>query len=188
MSHELNLLLIGPPGAGKGTQAKLLMQKHGIPQISTGDMLREAVTSGSALGRQVSRIMEKGDLVPDEIVIQIVEERLSREDCEGGFVLDGFPRTQAQAKELDAMLERMGRVRLRVVLLEVADEELKRRILSRGESRADDTPETLDRRLEVYRRQTAPVLDHYGAAVLRVSGWGSIEEIEDRVDSALAEP
>lgn len=182
---ECNVLVVGPPGAGKGTQAKLLVERFGIPQISTGDLLRSAVASGSELGRRAESIMAAGDLVPDDVVIQMVEERLARPDCKPGFVLDGFPRTAAQAVALDALLERTGRAALRVVLLEVPDEELKRRILSRGEGRADDTAAAVERRLEVYRRDTTPVLGHYGAAVVRVPGVGTVEEIAARVAEAV---
>lgn len=183
--NERNLLLIGPPGAGKGTQAQLLVERCGIPQISTGDMLRAAVASGSELGRTVQRIMERGDLVPDETVIEIVEERLARDDCTKGFILDGFPRTEAQARALDAMLERRGRAPLKVVVLEVPEEELRGRILTRGEGRVDDTAETLERRLAVYRRDTAPVLEHYREALVRVDGVGSLEEIAECIARGL---
>jgi adenylate kinase len=185
---ELNVMVIGPPGAGKGTQAKMLVERHGIPQISTGDILREAVASGSEVGQRVSRIMEAGDLVPDEIVIRIVEERLARPDCAKGFVLDGFPRTPPQAEALDGVLERAGRAPLRVVFLDVPEDELKRRILSRGEGRADDTAEAVERRLGVYRAETAPVLDHYRRSLVRIDGIGSMEEIAGRIEGALARP
>jgi adenylate kinase len=186
--NELNVLVVGPPGAGKGTQAKLLVERYGIPQISTGDMRREAVASGSDLGNRVKAIMERGELVPDEAVIEIVEERLSRPDCAKGFILDGFPRTAPQAKALDGILRRQGRAPLRVVLLDVPDEELRKRILARAEGRADDTEETVVRRLEVYRRDTAPVLDHYADAVVRINGLGTIEEIAERIPPALEGP
>jgi adenylate kinase len=182
---ELNVLLIGPPGAGKGTQAKLLVQRYCVPQISTGDMLREAVAAGSKIGSRVKGIMERGELVPDEIVIELVDERISRPDCARGFILDGFPRTAPQAKALDAILRKRGRAPLRVVLLDVPEEELRKRILSRGEGRADDTEETVARRFEVYRRDTEPVLKHYGDAVVRVKGLGTIEEIAARIPPHL---
>ena len=185
MGNEINLLLIGPPGCGKGTQAQRLVQRYGTPQISTGDMLRAAVASGSELGRTVRGIMERGDLVPDETVIQIVEERLAQDDCAKGFIFDGFPRTAAQAEALDAMLDRRGREPLRVVHLEVQEEELRRRILSRDEGRADDTEETINRRLEIYRRDTAPVLDHYRDALIHVDGQGSVDEIATRIADGL---
>ena len=182
---ELNFILTGPPGAGKGTQAVLLVKRLGIPQISTGDMLREAVASGSELGQRAKAIMERGDLVPDDLVIEIVRERLSRADCKPGFILDGFPRTPAQAEALDQMLQQMGREPVRVLALQVLDEELMRRILSRGEGRADDTEETVRKRLEVYRASTEPVLAHYGSAVARIDGLGSVDDVQARVVQAL---
>ncbi len=182
---EMNLLLMGPPGAGKGTQAQFLVKRYGIPQIATGDILREAVASGSPLGVEAKRIMARGDLVPDEVMIPIVEDRLGREDCGPGFVLDGFPRTPPQARALDAMLERLGRQPLRAVVLLVPERELLKRILSRGEGRADDNEQTVRKRLEVYQQETRPVVEHYRAALVEVDGTGSIEEIGERVVSAL---
>jgi len=183
--HEHNLILTGPPGAGKGTQAQRLSARLGIPQISTGDMLREAVGSGSELGLRVKGIMDRGELVSDEIVIELVRERLARPDCAPGFILDGFPRTAAQAQALDKLLEQARREPLTVVALDVADAELMRRILSRGEGRADDNEATVKTRLAVYRRDTAPVLDHYQHALLRVNGLGTLDEIEARIQEAL---
>jgi adenylate kinase len=186
MTLQMNLILMGPPGSGKGTQAKRLVEKFGIPQISTGDILREAVASGSPIGRRAKAIMDQGELVPDDVVIQIVRDRLGRVDCKPGFVLDGFPRTRAQAQALDGILRDHGREKLRVIALTVADAELRRRILGRGEGRADDTPETVAKRLEVYRRDTQPVLDHYAAQVVKIDGMGSMDEIEARILAALA--
>ncbi len=184
---ERNLILMGPPGAGKGTQARRIALRFGIPQISTGDILREAVASGSPLGEKAREIMARGELVPDDVMIGIVEQRLARPDCTRGFILDGFPRTTAQAKALDALLARAGRARMQVVVLEVPDQELRRRILARGEGRADDTAEAAERRLEVYRRQTAPVLEHYAERLLRVSGMGPVDQIGDRLIQDLLE-
>ncbi len=182
---EMNLLLMGPPGAGKGTQAQYLVKRYGIPQIATGDILREAAASGSPLGVEAKQIMARGDLVPDEVMIPIVEERLGRGDCEPGFVLDGFPRTPPQARALDAMLARLGRQPLQAVVLLVPERELLQRILSRGEGRADDNEETLRKRLEVYQQETRPVVEHYRAALVEVDGTGSIEAIGERLVSAL---
>ncbi len=182
---ETNLILMGPPGAGKGTQAEFIVERVGIPQISTGDMLREAVASGSDVGQRASEIMKRGDLVPDEVVIEIVRDRLRRDDCRPGFILDGFPRTREQAVALDALLGELGREPVRVVVLEVPEDELMRRILSRGEGRADDNEATVRKRLGVYRDSTAPVIDHYGQAVVRIDGLGSVEQIRDRVAAAL---
>ena len=182
---ELNLMLTGPPGAGKGTQAQRLAGRCGIPQISTGDMLRAAVASGSGLGRQVKAILDSGELVSDEIVIQLVRERLGQADTKPGFILDGFPRTREQARVLDELLAGAGRAPLRVLCLEVPEQELVRRILSRGEGRADDNEETVRRRLEVYRRDTEPMLEHYAESVIRLDGIGTMEEIESRIGEAL---
>jgi adenylate kinase len=181
----LSLILVGPPGAGKGTQAKRLAAHFGIPWISTGDILREAVASGSPLGKQAKEVMARGELVSDELMIGIVEERLARPDCRRGYVLDGFPRTAEQARALDRLLARLGRESARVLSLEVPEDELVRRILSRGEGRADDTREAVERRLEVYAQKTAPVLDHYRATLVRVPGVGTVEEIGKRIVAEL---
>ena len=185
MSRELNLILMGPPGSGKGTQAKRLVEKFHIPQISTGDILREAVESGSAVGRRARAIMDRGELVPDDVVIEIVHERLGRADCKTGFVLDGFPRTQKQAAALDRILVDYGRAPVRVLALRVADEELRRRILARGEGRADDTEETAKKRLDVYKRDTQPVLDHYREQLHMIDGVGSQDEVTARLLGVL---
>ena len=185
MSQQ-NLLLLGPPGSGKGTQAELLTDRLGIPQIATGDILREAVGSGSEIGRRAKSIMELGELVPDEVVIQIVEERLGQDDCKGGFILDGFPRTRDQAHALDVLLEKSGREPLRAVSLKVDEAVLRERILKRGEGRVDDNEATIRKRLEVYDEQTAPVLEHYRSVLIEVDGMGSIEEIQLRILEALS--
>jgi adenylate kinase len=185
MSRELNLILMGPPGSGKGTQAKRLVEKFQIPQISTGDILREAVASGSAIGQRAKAIMDRGDLVPDEVVIEIVRDRLGRADCKTGFVLDGFPRTQKQAAALDKLLADLGRAPARVLALRVADDELKKRIVSRGEGRADDTEETARKRLEVYKRDTQPLLDHYRNQLVSIDGVGSLDDVTARLLGAL---
>jgi adenylate kinase len=185
MTAELNLILMGPPGSGKGTQAKRLVEKLSIPQVSTGDILREAVASGSAIGQRAKAIMDKGDLVGDDVVIEIVRERLGRADCKRGFVLDGFPRTRQQAAALDKILVDYGRARVRVVALRVADEELRKRIVARGEGRADDTEETAAKRLEVYKRDTQPVLDHYREQLVTIDGVGSLDDVSARLLGAL---
>ncbi len=184
---QFNLILTGPPGSGKGTQAKRLVERLGIPQISTGDILRESVTAGSDVGNRAKAIMARGDLVPDEVVIEIVRQRLTRPDCKKGFVLDGFPRTAAQAKALDAILVEQGREPARVLALLVADDELRRRILSRGEGRADDTEEAVAKRLAVYKRDTEPVLAHYAKSVKKIDGIGTMDEITARIEKALGE-
>ena len=185
MGEAVNLILMGPPGAGKGTQAQFLVERLGIPQISTGDMLREAVASGSAIGRTAKEIMARGELVPDVVVIQIVRDRLGRADCRPGFILDGFPRTVDQSKALDSLLRELGIAAVRLVALEVPEAELIRRILSRGEGRIDDNEETVRKRLAVYRSATAPVIAHYGSAVRRIDGLGSVQEIRQRITAAL---
>ena len=182
---ERNLILTGPPGAGKGTQAERLVRRLGIPQISTGGMLREAVASGSDLGQRVKAIMDAGDLVGDDIVIDLVRERLAREDCKSGFILDGFPRTREQAKVLDDLLHELGRGPVVVIALDVPDDELMRRILSRGEGRADDNEQTVRNRLDVYRRETAPILDHYSDSLAQIHGVGSVDDIERWILEAL---
>jgi adenylate kinase len=183
---EYNVILTGPPGSGKGTQAARLAQKLGIPKVSTGDMLREAVVSGSPLGQRVKSIMERGNLVPDDLVIELVKERLGKGDVSRGFILDGFPRTLDQAVALDALLAGLRREPVIVVTLDVPDEEIFRRIRSRGEGRADDKDDSVvQRRLDVYRSDTAPILDHYREHLVRVHGVGSMEEIQTAILEAL---
>ena len=185
MADAVNLILIGPPGAGKGTQAQLLVERLGIPQISTGEMLREAVASGTGVGPRVRDIMARGELVPDSMVIEIVRARLQRPDCRPGFILDGFPRTPEQARALDALLRDLHLAPVRVIALEVPEDELLRRILNRGEGRDDDDAATLHKRLEVYKTSTEPVIRHYDSAVRRIDGLGSVAQIRDRIAMAL---
>lgn len=182
---ERNLVLTGPPGAGKGTQAARLATRLGIPQISTGAMLRAAKAAGTELGKRVAGIMDRGELVPDAIVIDLVRERIAETDCKPGFILDGFPRTAAQAKALDRLLEEQGRDPLIVVTLEVPEAELIRRILSRGEGRADDNEESVRVRLQVYKRETEPLLTHYADSLVRIDGVGEIDEVQDWLAGAL---
>ena len=162
----MNLVLFGPPGAGKGTQAKILTQKRGLPQLSTGDMLRAAISAGTPLGLASKALMDKGALVPDETVIGIIAQRYDQPDCAKGAVFDGFPRTIAQAEALDRMLAQRGRKIDLVLELKVDDAALLARVESSiaagGTLRADDNPETLKKRLEVYYRSTAPLLGYYG--------------------------
>jgi adenylate kinase len=162
----MDLILFGPPGAGKGTQAKVLQDERGLVQLSTGDMLRAAVAAGTELGRRSKAIMDRGDLVPDELVIGIIAERLEKPDCAKGVIFDGFPRTVAQARALDAMLSGRHRKIDAVIELKVDDEAMVGRMESRvrenpGAARADDNPETLRKRLKVYHQNTAPLLDFY---------------------------
>ncbi len=180
------LLLVGPPGAGKGTQAAMLCRLLGVPHVSTGVMLRDHVARGTDLGRRAQAIMEAGELVSDEIVIAMVTERLAEDDCTCGFLLDGFPRTGAQAEALDRVLEQ--RPLEAVVDIEVPEEEVVARILKRGEieGRSDDSEETARNRMAVYREQTEPLLEHYSDRVVPVDGVGSIDEVFSRIARALA--
>lgn len=184
------LLLLGPPGAGKGTQAARLVDKLGVPKIGTGDMLRVAVAAGTEVGRQAQAVMERGDLVPDEIVIRVAQERLAEPDARRGFVLDGFPRTAAQAQALDALLAQLGTPLERCVALSVDEDETVRRLLRRAaiEGRNDDDEETVRKRLRVYRKQTEPLIKHYARqGMLReVDGAGSVDEVTKRIEEALA--
>jgi len=184
------MLLLGPPGAGKGTQAQLLIAKLGIPQISTGDMLREAVAAGTDIGCQAKAYMDRGELVPDAVVIGVAEERLAQADAASGFVLDGFPRTAAQAEALDALLERTGTDLERCVALVVDEDSLVTRLLGRArlEGRSDDSEETIRTRMKVYRTQTAPLVDYYRkrGILAEVNGLGSVEEVAKRIEEALS--
>ncbi|MDI7267768.1 MAG: adenylate kinase [Myxococcota bacterium] len=203
--------MIGPPGAGKGTQAVGLAEALGVPRISTGDILRAAAAAGTAVGRKAKEFMDSGRLVPDDVVVGIVEERLREPDCAGGFLLDGFPRTTPQAEALDAALGRAGRAVRLVLAIEVPDEEVLVRLggrricascgriwsvsLSPGRCecggapvrRDDDRDETVRGRLAVYRSQTAPLLEYYGARGLlrRVAGVGTPLEVRARVGEAV---
>jgi adenylate kinase len=183
------LLLLGPPGAGKGTQAERLVRALGIPQISTGDMLRAAVKAGTEVGRRAKAYMDRGDLVPDAVVIGVAEERLREPDAAKGFILDGVPRTVAQAEALDAMLDRLGVKLERCVALRVDEDELVERLARRAsiERRSDDTEETIRNRMKVYRESTRPLIDYYaGRGVLQeVDGQGTIDEIAARIEEAL---
>jgi adenylate kinase len=179
------VLFLGPPGVGKGTQAALLATTLGVPHVSTGVMLREAVAAGTDLGKQAEAIMAAGDLVPDDLVVAIVDERLSREDAACGYLLDGFPRNAIQAEALERSVPSAVEV---VLLLEAPEEELVGRLLKRAadEGRADDNEDTIRRRLQVYLDETEPLITQYGGLVVRIDGVGSIEEVFSNVALALA--
>lgn len=185
----MQLIFLGPPGAGKGTQAKIFLDRAGIVQISTGDILREAVGKGTELGKQAKSFMDKGELVPDSVVIGIIEQRIQEPDCKKGFILDGFPRTIEQAKALDGILAKLGIQMDHVVNFEVPDEELVKRLLGRAaqEGRSDDNPESIKNRLQVFKDKTQPLISYYGdKKILRqINGMGSTAEIADKVKSVV---
>ena len=186
----MNLVLFGPPAAGKGTQAKRLVDGRQMVQLSTGDMLRAAITSGSELGKRVEGVMQRGELVTDEIVIALIEERLPEAEAAGGAIFDGFPRNLAQAQALDAMLTRRGSKIDLVIRLKVDDQALMARVAGRfAESgRADDNPESFKVRLGAYNDQTAPLLPYYQAQgkLVEVDGMGAIDVVAAQIDKALS--
>lgn len=182
MSHRL--LFVGPPGAGKGTQAERLAASHGLLHLSTGDLLRAEVKAGSDLGKEAEAVMNRGELVSDELVLAIVRSRLQNHS--GGWLLDGFPRNLAQAEALDALLSELNQPLQSVLLMELDDEELVQRLLARG--RADDNEEVIRHRLSVYREQTAPLINHYEqrGQLKRVLSTGTIEAVAEQINAAFA--
>ncbi len=185
----MRILFMGPPGAGKGTQAKIIGEIYSVPQISTGDILRDAMKRGTEMGRKAQEYVNAGKLVPDEVVIGIVKDRLNEPDAEKGFILDGFPRTTGQAEALKVLLSSLGQDLDRAVTLSVPDEELIRRLLDRAvkEGRADDTESVIANRLQTYNEQTRPLIDYYrNEGILReINGIGSLNEITGRIEQAL---
>lgn len=187
----MNLIMFGPPGAGKGTQARILKDTRGLPQLSTGDMLRAAIAAGTPLGRRCRTLLDKGELVPDEVVIDIIAQRYDEPDCSKGAVFDGFPRTIPQAQALDAMLAARGRKIDLVLELKVDDAVLLSRVESRvktgGALRSDDTPETLHHRLDVYYKNTAPLIDYYRHQdkLQAVDGMAPVEAVSRQIAAAL---
>tara|TARA_B100000212_G_C27124290_1_gene426285 strand:+ start:70 stop:636 length:567 start_codon:yes stop_codon:yes gene_type:complete len=187
----MNLILFGPPGAGKGTQAKLLIDKFNIVQISTGDMLREEVTSGSDLGETVKSIMEKGNLISDEIIMSMIEKRITNEDCKNGFIFDGFPRTYKQAVDLDLVLKSLKLKIDYVVEINVNEDLLLKRIIKRASesknTRDDDNSEILKNRINVYKSDTLPVLEYYKDSnnLHTVDGMQDIEKVSKDILSIL---
>jgi adenylate kinase len=185
----MRVIFLGPPGSGKGTQAKLLAKRLGVPAISTGDMLREAVRRETPLGRRARTIMDAGELVPDDVVIGLIRERMESPDAAGGFLLDGFPRTIAQAEALDRLLEDRGTPLDAAVNLAVPEATLLDRLLGRAgqEGRSDDRPETIRERLRVYAEKTAPLVAYYERSGLltNVDGFGSVDDVTGRIDRVL---
>ncbi len=181
----MRIVFIGPPGAGKGTQAALVVQTYGLAHLSTGDMLRAARDAQTDIGKLADQYMSAGQLVPDEIILEIVRERLNADDCRRGYLLDGFPRTLAQAEALDRMLAEAHTPLDGVLELRVPDEELFRRLSTRG--RSDDKPEVIRQRLVAYRQQTEPLLDYYQQSGLlkTIDGLGTVEEIFQRIRQVL---
>ena len=185
----MNLLVLGPQGSGKGTQAKRISAAHALPHVSTGDMFRAAIASGTELGRRVEPILASGDLVPDELTVALIRERLSEEDARDGFVLDGFPRNLTQAEALDGMLAEIGRGLDAVLFFDLSDELAVERIRGRAldEDRDDDTPEAIGRRLAIYHEHTDAVVERYRATgkLVPLHAARSIEDVSTEIEAAL---
>ncbi|MCW9705684.1 adenylate kinase [Fodinibius salsisoli] len=184
----MRIIIFGPPGAGKGTQAKLISEEYDIIPLSTGEIFRSAIKNETKLGKEVKAILDAGELVPDEKVVGLVEEELQDSKYDDGYILDGFPRTVTQAEAFDSILEKNGQTLTAFLQLIVPEEELVNRILSRGEGRSDDTKEGIKKRLSVYKEETEPVLEHYRkkGAVQEIDGVGSINEIFTRITDTLS--
>ena len=185
----MNLLVLGPQGAGKGTQAKRVSDEYNVPHVSTGDMFRAAQAEGTGFGKQVGAIMESGKLVPDELTIAMIAERLSQPDAQEGFVLDGFPRNLAQASALDVMLGGIGRGLDAILFFNIPDDVGMQRALDRAklEGRADDTPDVIAKRLEVYHAETEPIIEHYRATgkLVPLHAERTIDQVWAEVSEAL---
>ena len=185
----MRMILMGPPGAGKGTQAQVVAERYSIPAISTGDIFRKNASEGTELGIQAQRFMDAGEYVPDELTNLMVRNRIDEPDAERGFLLDGYPRTLAQVEELDGMIKHTGHVLDAVVVLTVDKEELVQRLLQRAETegRADDTEDVVRRRQEVYAEQTEPLIDVYRDRnlLIEVDGMGEVDEVTKRIFDAL---
>lgn len=187
----MNLILFGPPGAGKGTQAQRIQKKYGARQLSTGDMLRSECESGSDLGQMLKSILDAGQLVPDEVMVKLVAYAIEDDACAEGFILDGFPRTLGQAEALDDMLHDIGRAIDHAIILEVDDgillDRIKNRAAQTGGARSDDNAETLKKRLEVYHKQTKPVLPYYEkkGILRRIDGMAPMDDVTGQIDAVL---
>ncbi|MDH4128878.1 MAG: adenylate kinase [Spirochaetota bacterium] len=186
----MKAILLGPPGGGKGTQATFLVEKYSMPHISTGDILRSSVKNKTTLGAKAKSYMDKGELVPDDVIIGIIEECIEKYECKNGFLLDGFPRTIPQAEALDRSLNNIGSAIDHVIHIKVDNSELLKRLLSRAvkEGRSDDNEKTINNRIKVYNEQTSPLIDYYRKkGILRdIDGMGSVEEITDRIVNAIS--
>ena len=184
------LVLLGPPGAGKGTQAKILCEKLGIAHISTGDMLRRAAEEGTEIGLKAKEIMNSGHLIPDDLMVSVIRERVAKSDCAKGYILDGFPRTVPQAEALKKVLAEEDAALAGVILFDVYDADIKARLANRrsAESRVDDSAEVQEKRLKVYREQTEPLIEYYRGLCLlsSVDGTGSIEDVTARLVEAVS--
>jgi adenylate kinase len=185
----MNLLVLGPQGAGKGTQAKRISSDYAIPHVSTGDMFREAIASGTELGERVRPILESGELVPDDLTVALIEDRLANPDALHGFILDGFPRNEAQATALDEMLAAIGRGLDAVLFLDLPDDVATERMLARAEieNRPDDTPEVIAKRLDTYHSETEPIVDHYrrSGTLVPLRAGLTIDEVYAEIQDAL---
>ena len=185
----MRIVLLGAPGSGKGTQAVLLVEQLGLPHISTGDLLRSAAQAGTELGRKAKSVIDRGELVSDDIMLGLITERLSQDDAKGGFILDGYPRNITQAKALDVILDQQGQTLVDVLHIDVDDEMVVQRIAGRAaqEGRSDDAEEVVRNRLQIYAELTAPVVDYYAAkgVLSRVLGDGTVEEVFQNIMSVL---
>ena len=186
----MRIIFLGPPGSGKGTQASQLAKRLGVPAISTGEILREAVRKQTALGQKAKAVMERGELVSDDLIVAMIGERLAEADARRGFILDGFPRTLAQARAFETMLSGNGDALSAVLNFSVPEAELTERMLGRAqaEGRADDRPETIRERMRVYREKTEPLVGFYRDRDLlaEIDGVGSVSEVAGRVDEAVS--